>query len=649
MILKLKPYFEVKPWASKDINNYFDCPIGTGEAWIASGYKGKPSIILNGEYKGESLRHLWSKHPELFNNINEKEFPILLKIIASSDDLSVQVHPNDSYALAKHNSLGKYECWYILKENKSNSLIAGISSKTNIETKELINTGLLQNKLIKRNIEPNNLVFIEPGTVHALTKDSFVLEVQESSDITYRLYDYDRIPKRELHIEDALNVIKYNDERNIIYHLNKNDYFTSKYFDIYKFEFTSNFEYENDSFYILTVIDGCLEIADLKLNKFDTAVITSNSGKITLNGNASILIILPKEKAKERGRMRKVALITGIASQDGSYLMEFLLQKNYDVHGIINTKNLLNKPYFKKYINDNSIMNQRLFFHLGDMTDSSNLNRILEKIRPDEIYHLASQSHVDVSYEMPEYTADVNAMGTLRLVDAIKQNDLRTRLFNESTSQLFGGNSRNALQDENTKFEPQNPYATSKLYSHFIVKNYRDAYGIYAVNGIMFTHSSPREDDTFVGRKITKAVAKIFLGKQEVLKIGNIYAKRDWGYAPNYVEGMWLSLQVDQPSDYIFASGETHTIKEFIEEAFKCINVNLIWQGENINEVGIDKATKKVLVKVDPSLYRVVETNSLCGNSNKAKSQLHWKNDTTFKELIKIMIKHDLDILERGK
>ncbi len=640
MILYLKPYFEKKPWAGDTLSEIYDCPKQTGEAWIVSGYAGKSSIILNGRYQGQTLRHLWRKHPELFGCFDEKEFPILIKLINSSSDLSVQVHPNDYYALSKHNSLGKFECWYILDGNKASDVIVGINAKNQKDVRMYIDNNILLQKLIKRKIQKDDLVIIEPGTVHAIQANSFLLEVQESSDITYRLFDYNREPRRELHIEDSLNVIRFNDSKNPVYKLKENDVFTSKYFDITKLDISEEHYIDIQEYRIIYVLEGSCSINNNRLTKGNAVVVTIDENNVEIKGDSKLLMITPKKKGN-RPKMRKVALITGIASQDGSYLAEFLIKKGYEVHGLINSRSLINKECLSTLVNNDSIMEHLLFFHLGDMTDSSNLNRIIEKIRPDEIYHLASQSHVDASFELPEYTADVNALGTLRLVDAIKNSELRTKLFNASTCQLFEGTNDGKAQNENTPFNPRSPYATSKLYGHYIVKNYRDAYSIYAVNGIMFNHSSPREDETFVGRKITKAVKRIIKGEQKTLTIGNLYSKRDWGYAPDFVEAMWLSLQQDKPNDYVFATGETHSIKEFIEHAFSYVGIKIKWVGKGVNEQGIDEKKGNVLVKVDPLLYRVSEIEYLKGDSSKAYKELGWKHKYSFSELIAIMIDNE--------
>ncbi|MCR5349805.1 MAG: GDP-mannose 4,6-dehydratase [Acholeplasmatales bacterium] len=640
MILFLKPYFEKKPWAGDKLNKIYDCPEGTGEAWVISGYNKKSSIIKNGKYKGETLRHVWMKHPELFKGIDDKEFPLLVKIIDAKRDLSVQVHPNDNYALEHHNSLGKFECWYFLNQNEATSCIAGIDANKQLDVKEAIVNNTLMTKLMKRDIQNGDLVVIEPGTVHALQAGSLVLEVQESSDITYRLYDYGS--DRELHIEDSLNVIKYNDNRNPIYPFQTSDTFDSKYFKISKVFTDGYFETINEQFLLSYCIDGELEINGTQIKKGDTFIICSDEKEIKIKGKGRGLLIEPKPKEEGRAKMRKIALITGIVTQDGSYLTEFLLNKNYEVHGLITSKSQLKSEKIKHLVGNEDIYNKNLFFHLGDLTDTSSLNRLIENVRPDEIYNLASQSHVDVSFELPEYTAQVNSLGTLRLLDAIKQSDLRTKLFNESTSQLYGGNNVDSIQNEETPFNPLNPYATSKLYSHFIVKNYRENYGIYAVNGIMFNHTSQRDDEDFIIRKVTKSVAQISLRKMNKMYVGNIESSRDWGYSKDFVEAMWLSLQQDNPTDYVLATGESHTVKELIEEAFKVIGIRITWVGEGINLKGINDVTGNVLVEVDSKLFRTSDNKFLKGDFSKAKTILGWEPKYKFSDIVKYMVKEEL-------
>lgn len=347
----------------------------------------------------------------------------------------------------------------------------------------------------------------------------------------------------------------------------------------------------------------------------------------------------------------KKALITGITGQDGSYLAELLLEKGYEVHGIIRRSSSFNTKriehlYLDEYVKDMS-QKPRIKLHYGDLTDSSNLNRILEKVHPDEIYNLAAQSHVKVSFEVPEYTAEVNGIGVLRFLDAIKETGISTKFYQASTSELFG-KVQEIPQTEKTPFYPRSPYGVAKLYSYWIVKNYREAYGLYACNGILFNHESPRRGETFVTRKITITVSKIKEGLQNKLYLGNLHAKRDWGYAPEFVEAMWLMMQQDTPEDYVIATNETHTIREFVEQAFHYVDIDIRWDGEGENEKGYDKLSGKCLVEVDPKYYRPTEVNVLIGDYSKAKKELAWEPKIKFKDLIKLMMKSDLEITQKA-
>ena len=295
----------------------------------------------------------------------------------------------------------------------------------------------------------------------------------------------------------------------------------------------------------------------------------------------------------------KKALITGITGQDGSYLAELLLEKGYEVHGIIRRASTFNTKRIDHLYQDPHEEDVRLFLHYGDLTDTSNLNRLLEKIQPDEIYNLGAQSHVGVSFNSPEYTAEATGVSTLRLLDAIRETGIKTKFYQASTSELFGGLPDTAPQSEKTPFYPKSPYGVAKLYSYWITVNYRESYDIFACNGILFNHESPRRGETFVTRKITRAAAAIHLGKQDKLYLGNLDAKRDWGHAKDYVEGMWRMLQQDTPQDYVLSMNETHTVREFVELAFAELGYDIEWQGEGVNEQGIDKNTGKVLVEVD--------------------------------------------------
>lgn len=340
--------------------------------------------------------------------------------------------------------------------------------------------------------------------------------------------------------------------------------------------------------------------------------------------------------------MSKVALITGITGQDGSYLTELLLEKGYEVHGIIRRHSTISTTRIDPLFENPEIGNKKLFLHYGDLTDSSNLNRLLEKIKPDEIYNLAAQSHVAVSFEVPEYTAEATGVGTLRLLDAIKENGLKCRFYQASTSELFGGLPNTAPQSEKTPFYPKSPYGVAKLYSYWITVNYRESYNLFACNGVLFNHESPRRGETFVTRKITRAVASIMAGKQEKLSLGNMDAKRDWGFVGDYVEGMWRILQQEKPGDYVLATNETHTVREFVELAFKEVGIDLKWQGTGVDEKGIDKKTGKVLVDVNPKYFRPAEVELLWGDCTKAEKELGWKRKVSFKGLVSMMVDSDM-------
>ena len=338
----------------------------------------------------------------------------------------------------------------------------------------------------------------------------------------------------------------------------------------------------------------------------------------------------------------KKALITGITGQDGSYLSEILLEKGYEVHGIIRRSSSFNTGRIDHLYNDKNILDKKLFLHYGDITDTSNLNRLLEKIHPEEIYNLAAQSHVKVSFEIPEYTAEVDAIGTLRFLDAIRETGLKTKFYQASTSELFG-KVQEVPQKETTPFYPRSPYGVAKIYGYWIVVNYREAYNLFACNGILFNHESPRRGETFVTRKITRAIARIKCGLQEKFSIGNLNAKRDWGYAPEFCEGMWRMLQQNKPEDFVLATGETHTVKEFIELAFSELDYKIEWKGKDENEKGIDAKTGKVLVTVDLNYFRPTEVDMLIGDASKAKEKLGWESKTKFRELVSLMAKADYE------
>lgn len=337
----------------------------------------------------------------------------------------------------------------------------------------------------------------------------------------------------------------------------------------------------------------------------------------------------------------KKALITGINGQDGSYLTEFLLDKGYQVYGIMRPASVFTSERIDHLFNDPEILNKRLFLYWGDLTDSSNLNRILEKVNPDEIYNLAAQSHVKVSFDIPEYTAEVDALGTIRFLDAIREVGLKPKFYQASTSELYGKVAE-IPQDENTPFYPRSPYAVAKLYAYWIVVNYREAYNLFASNGILFNHESPRRGKTFVTRKIVRSAINIKRGIEDKLLIGNLNAKRDWGYAPEYVDAMWRILQQDVAEDFVIATGETHTVREFCDLSFKEVGYEIIWDGEGENEKGFDKTSGKLLVEVSPQYFRPTEVDLLIGNPKKAKEKLGWEPKVKFEELVKIMMDAEL-------
>ena len=346
--------------------------------------------------------------------------------------------------------------------------------------------------------------------------------------------------------------------------------------------------------------------------------------------------------------MKKKALITGITGQDGAYLAEFLIEKGYEVHGIKRRTSLFNTSRIDHMFKDIHDDSGRLFLHHGDMTDSSSLIRIMQELSPDEIYNLAAQSHVAVSFEEPEYTANSDAMGALRILEAIRILGLtnKTKYYQASTSELYG-KVQEIPQTEKTPFYPRSPYGAAKLYAHWITINYREAYGIFACNGILFNHESPLRGETFITRKVTRGLARIKLGMESVLYLGNLDAKRDWGHAKDYVEAQWLMLQQDTPDDYVIATGIQHSVRELIEIASEEIGLKLKWKGKGADEIGYDEESKKTIIKIDPRYLRPTEVETLLGDSSKAKKELGWEAKTNFKDLIKEMIKSDLEEAEK--
>jgi GDPmannose 4,6-dehydratase len=339
--------------------------------------------------------------------------------------------------------------------------------------------------------------------------------------------------------------------------------------------------------------------------------------------------------------MSKVALITGITGQDGSYLAELLLEKGYEVHGIIRRHSTIATDRIDHLVDDASLKD-RFFLHFGDLTDSSNLAMLIMKIKPEEVYNLGAQSHVAVSFEVPEYTAEATGVGTIRLLEAIRQSGLDIRFYQASTSELFGGLPDTAPQSEKTPFYPKSPYGVAELYSYWITVNYRESYNMYACNGILFNHESPRRGEIFVTRKITMAVASIMAGKQEKLSLGNMDAKRDWGFAGDYIEGMWRMLQQDEPRDYVLATNETHTVREFVELAFAEVGIEIEWKGTGEDEKGYDKKTGRVMVDVDSRYFRPAEVELLWGDATKAETELGWERKVSFRKLVEMMVDEDM-------
>lgn len=334
----------------------------------------------------------------------------------------------------------------------------------------------------------------------------------------------------------------------------------------------------------------------------------------------------------------KKAFITGVTGQDGSYLAELLLAKDYQVHAILRRSSVFTTQRIEHLFD-----HPNFYTYYGDLTDSSNLHRLLTKIQPDEVYNLGAQSHVAVSFEVPEYTAEVVATGAIRLLDVIRDLDLHCKYYQASTSELFGGIPGTEPQSETTPFYPKSPYGAAKLYAYWITVNYRESYNIFACNGILFNHESPRRGETFVTKKITQAVARIHQGRQKILKLGNMDAKRDWGHAKDFVYAQWLMLQQDKPQDFVIATGETHTVREFVELAFREIDIQIKWQGKGIDEKGIDDKTGAVLVAVDEKYFRPAEVELLLGDPSKAEQELGWKREISFQELVSGMVKYDLE------
>lgn len=350
--------------------------------------------------------------------------------------------------------------------------------------------------------------------------------------------------------------------------------------------------------------------------------------------------------AASDGLPRKKALIFGVTGQDGAYLSEFLLEKGYEVHGVKRRSSSLNTQRLDHlYVDPHEAT--RFFLHYGDLTDSLSTTALIRSIQPDEIYNLGAQSHVKTSFEIPEYTAEVDGIGTLRILDAIRQLHLekKVKFYQASTSELFGGVSLKA-QNESTPFYPKSPYGVAKLFGYWITLNYREAYGIFACNGILFNHESPFRGETFVTRKITQGASRIALNQQKTLYLGNLDSKRDWGYAKDYVEAMWRMLQQESPQDYVVATGEHHSVREFVEKAFQEVGIDILWQGKGLDEVGINQANNEIVIRIDPAYFRPTEVDTLLGDATKATQELGWQPKTSFEELIKLMVRSDYEMIQ---
>ncbi|GHU70370.1 GDP-mannose 4,6-dehydratase [Clostridia bacterium] len=340
----------------------------------------------------------------------------------------------------------------------------------------------------------------------------------------------------------------------------------------------------------------------------------------------------------------KRALITGITGQDGSYLAEILLLKGYVVHGLVRRHSSISTGRIDHLYNDSSLKD-RFQLHYGDMTDSCNLTSLIHQIRPDEVYNLAAQSHVAVSFEVPEYTAETSGVGTIRLLDAIYQSGIAAKFYQASTSEMFGGIPETAPQNELAPFYPKSPYGAAKLYAYWITVNYRESYNMFACNGILFNHESPRRGETFVTRKVTRAVASILSGKQEKLSLGNIDSKRDWGFAGDYVEAMWLMLQQEKAEDYVIATNETHTVREFVSKAFACVGITIEWKGTGVEETGVNSTNGKILIDINPRYFRPSEVDVLWGDCAKAEQQMGWKRKVSFDQLVEMMVDADMRLI----
>ena len=671
--LQFEPIFKEKIWGGGALREKLgkDAPAGLkiGESWEVSGWGDSQTKVSAGEYAGMALGDLFALNPEGLAGTGagrgaRKSFPLLFKFIDARENLSIQVHPNGRQARAHGwGENGKTEAWYVVDAVEGAQIALGFNRHdvTAEEVAAAAESGYLEKLLNFVPVKRGDTFFIPAGTVHAILGGVLIYEIQEESNTTLRLYDWKREQpdgaSRKLHIKDALCIINFTENRPLkpepVTIEQNEDYICellchNSKFVLSRYSFAQPVKVPLDTvdtFRVISTVEGCASIRmgedNIKINKGQTILLPANLRGVTLEGEAGTCILETKDRMKK-------ALITGITGQDGSFLAEFLFEKGYEVHGIMRRSSSFNTEriehlYLNEWVRDMH-HSRAVNLHYGDMTDSSSLIRILQQVQPDEIYNLAAQSHVKVSFDVPEYTAEADAVGTLRLLEAVRilGLDKKTRIYQASTSELYG-KVQEVPQKETTPFYPRSPYGVAKQYGFWITKNYRESYGMFAVNGILFNHESERRGETFVTRKITLAAARIAQGLQEKLYLGNLNAKRDWGYARDYVECMWLMLQHREPEDFVIATGEYHSVREFATLAFEDAGIKLKWEGEGVDEKGIDANSGKTLIEVDPKYFRPAEVEELLGDPSKAKKLLGWNpRKTSFEGLVKIMVENDM-------
>ncbi len=637
------------------------------EYWLLSSLKGDESVVANGPLQGRRVDELIAEfeEPLLGKGNGGNTFPLLIKVIEAEDKLSVQVHPSDYLARKRGLASGKSEMWYVMDAQPEAKLVAGLTAAmTPKEYEQRVAYGSLTEVLRAHKVKQGDVFNIPAGRVHAIGSGITLAEIQQPCDVTYRIYDYQRKDAaghyRDLHLAEAKEAIYYQDTEDDVrvhYTQEKNKpvcLTRSRHFSTYLYEITEKGTYDLSA-YQSAVVFVCVEGACTVHTEGTEAVALTLGELVLIPSTIHQVTIIPEGKVtllatyKPRKYMKK-AMITGVTGQDGSYLSEFLLEKGYEVHGIIRRSSV---DYRERIAHLEG--HPHFHLHYADMGDSMSLVKIVGTVRPDEIYNLAAQSHVQVSFDSPEYTADVDAVGVLRILEAVRTNHLENtcRIYQASTSELYG-KVEEVPQNENTPFHPYSPYAVAKLYGFWIIKEYREAYGMYCASGILFNHESERRGETFVTRKITLAAARIAQGKQEKVYLGNLDSMRDWGYARDYVECMWLILQQKKAEDFVIATGVQHSVREFCYLAFKHAGIELEFKGEGLNEVGICKATLnpklstlnlegKALVEVSPDFYRPTDVVNLWGDPTKAKAKLGWNPaKTSFEELVKLMVEADM-------